>query len=63
MSFLRFQADQTKEETLISITKNFLMASASKVNISINKKTNFKKETHEIAFKKYVAVKVSIWEI
>ena len=45
------------------MTKIFLVASASELNISINEITNFKNETHETAFKKYIAVKILIWVI
>ena len=44
MSFPLFQADQTKEETLNSMTTNFSMTSALELNISINEKLILKKK-------------------
>ena len=44
MSFPLFQADETKEETLNSMTTNFLMTSSLELNISINEKLILKKK-------------------
>ena len=52
MSFPLFQADSTKEETLYSMTKDFLilMASASEPKISINQKLILKKKPIKLHF-------------